>query len=164
LDELDRQLAEIVRQWTEADDIWPKPVQEPRPPIIVGGRAGRRTVAAAVAHADEYNTVWPTLAEARARKKVLDDAAAAAGREPLRFSMMIGCAVGRDRSELQERLGAYRDVTGNDSPPLAGTVDEVVEQLRAYEEAGVERAMLQHLVHEDAEMVGVLGEVAARLR
>ena len=31
LDELDRQLAEITRQWTEADDIWPKPVQQPRP-------------------------------------------------------------------------------------------------------------------------------------
>jgi len=38
LDELDRQLEEIVRQWTTADDIWPKPVQKPHPPIIVGGR------------------------------------------------------------------------------------------------------------------------------
>ena len=37
LDELDRQLEEIVRQWTTADDIWPKPVQQPRPWIIVGG-------------------------------------------------------------------------------------------------------------------------------
>src|SRR5689334_7857787 len=39
LDELDRQLPEIIRQWTEAEDIWPKPVQKPRPPIIVGGTA-----------------------------------------------------------------------------------------------------------------------------
>ena len=45
LDELDRQLAEIVRQWTEADDVRPLPVQRPRPPIIVGGRAKPRTVA-----------------------------------------------------------------------------------------------------------------------
>jgi alkanesulfonate monooxygenase SsuD/methylene tetrahydromethanopterin reductase-like flavin-dependent oxidoreductase (luciferase family) len=164
LDELDRQLAEITRQWTEATDIWPKPVQTPRPPIIIGGRAGPRTVAAAVAHADEYNTVWPTLEEARARKRTLDEAAAAAGREPLRFSIMIGCAVGRDRAELRQRLAAYRDVAGDDSPPLAGTVEEIAEQLRAYEKVGVERAMLQHLVHEDAEMVAVLGEVAARLR
>ena len=37
LDELDRQLEEIVRQWTTADDIWPKAVQQPRPWIIVGG-------------------------------------------------------------------------------------------------------------------------------
>jgi alkanesulfonate monooxygenase SsuD/methylene tetrahydromethanopterin reductase-like flavin-dependent oxidoreductase (luciferase family) len=54
-------------------------------------------------------------------------------------------------------------LTGGDRPPVAGTVDEVVDMLRAYEEAGVERVMLQHLVHEDVEMVTVLGEVAARL-
>src|SRR3954451_16534872 len=38
LDELDRQLEEIHRQWTAAEEILPKPVQRPRPPIIVGGR------------------------------------------------------------------------------------------------------------------------------
>jgi len=137
LDELDRQLAEITRQWTEADDIWPKPLQQPRPRIIVGGRAMPRTVAAAVAYADEYNTVWPTVQEARERRARLDDAAEKAGRDPLRFSMMI---------------------------ELGGDADELEEQLRAYADAGVERVMLQHLQHEDVERVAVLGEVAARLR
>jgi alkanesulfonate monooxygenase SsuD/methylene tetrahydromethanopterin reductase-like flavin-dependent oxidoreductase (luciferase family) len=125
LDELDRQLAEITRQWTEADDVWPKPVQKPR------------TVAAAIRFADEYNTVWPTVEEARERRQRLDDAAAAAGRDPLRFSMMIR---------------------------LEGTADELEERLRAYEDAGVERVMLQHLEHEDLETVAMVGEVAARLR
>ena len=37
-DEFERQLAEVVRQWTDADDVWPKPVQRPHPPIIVGGQ------------------------------------------------------------------------------------------------------------------------------
>jgi alkanesulfonate monooxygenase SsuD/methylene tetrahydromethanopterin reductase-like flavin-dependent oxidoreductase (luciferase family) len=163
LDELDRQLAEVVRQWTADDGIWPKPKQQPRPPIIVGGGAKPRTVAAAVAHADEYNTVWPTVDEARERKQRLDDAARAAGREPLRFSMMTSCVVARDHDELARRLEALHALTGS-GPVISGTVDEVVEQLRAYEEAGVERAMLQHLVHEDVEMVTVLGDVAARLR
>jgi alkanesulfonate monooxygenase SsuD/methylene tetrahydromethanopterin reductase-like flavin-dependent oxidoreductase (luciferase family) len=137
LDELDRQLDEITRQWTAAGDVWPKPVQQPRPRIIVGGRAKPRTVAAAVRHADEYNTVWPSVEEARERKQRLDDAAAAAGREPLRFSIMI---------------------------PLEGGANELEEKLRAYEAVGVERAMLQHLEHEKLEPVAVLGEVAARLR
>ena len=65
LDELDRQLAEIVRQWTEADDVRPAPFQQPRPPIIVGGKAKPRTVAAAVRYADEYNTTFPSVEEAR---------------------------------------------------------------------------------------------------
>ena len=163
LDELDRQLAEVVRHWTEAPEIQPKPLQQPRPPIIVGGTAKPRTVRAAVAHADEYNTVWPTVEEARERKRVLDDAAGAAGREPLRFSMMTGCVVGRDASELRDRLARFKALTGNDTPPIYGTVGEVVERLRTYKAVGVERAMLQHLVHEDVEMVGVLGDVAAHL-
>jgi alkanesulfonate monooxygenase SsuD/methylene tetrahydromethanopterin reductase-like flavin-dependent oxidoreductase (luciferase family) len=163
LDELDRQLAEITRQWTEAPDVWPKPFQQPRPPIIVGGRAKPRTVAAAIRHADEYNTVFPTVDEARERRRILDDAAREAGREPLRFSMMIGCIVGRDEAELQARRERFHQLIGPNPPPIVGTVDQVVEQLRAYEEVGVERAMLQHLVHEDADMVTVLGDVAAQL-
>ena len=160
LDELDRQLAEIVRQWTDADDVWPKPVQRPRPPIIIGGRAKPRTVAAAVAHADEYNTVDPTVDEARERKRALDDAASASGRQPLRYSMMIGCVVGRDEAELRDRLAAYRELTGQDSPPIAGTVEQVAGTLREYEAVGIDRVMLQHLVHEDVDMVAVLGELA----
>jgi alkanesulfonate monooxygenase SsuD/methylene tetrahydromethanopterin reductase-like flavin-dependent oxidoreductase (luciferase family) len=164
LDELDRQLAEITRQWTEAPDVYPKPVQEPRPPIIVGGRARPRTVRAAVAYADEYNTVFPTLEDVVARKRVLDEAADKAGRNPLRFSMMTGCVAGRDAGEVEARVGAFRAVTGGDPPPLTGTVDELTDRLREFEDAGVERAMLQHMVHEDVEMVHVLGELAARLR
>src|SRR5207248_2494931 len=99
---------------------------------------GPRTVRAAVRWADEYNTVFPTVDEARERKRALDDAAREAERDPLRYSMMIGCVVGRTDDEVQRRLERHRD-----PPPIAGTVDEVVEHLRGYEAVGVERAMLQ---------------------
>jgi len=164
LDELDRQLEEINRQWSEAGDIFPKPLQSPRPPVIVGGRAKPRTVRAAVRHADEYNTVFPTLDEARERRRVLDDAAREAGRAPLRFSMMLGCLVGRDEADVRDRMARLKDLVGDEeNPQLVGTVEQVAETLRRYEDAGVERAMLQHIVHEDVEMVALLGEVAAAL-
>jgi alkanesulfonate monooxygenase SsuD/methylene tetrahydromethanopterin reductase-like flavin-dependent oxidoreductase (luciferase family) len=163
LDELDRQLEELTRQWTDAPDIWPKPVQKPHPPIIVGGTAKPRTVRAAVRFADEYNTVFASVDEARERKQLLDEAAREAGREPLRFSLMTGCVVGRDENEVRERLKQFAAISGSDAPPISGTVDQVVAQLREYEQVGVERVMLQHLVHEDVEMVNVLGEVASRL-
>jgi len=164
LDELDRQLAEIHREWLDANDVQPKPVQQPRPPIIIGGRARPRTVRVAVRYADEYNTTFPTVEEARSRRAAVDRAAEEAGRERLRFSIMVSCVVGRDRGELAERLDAWRFVNGADEEPmLAGTVDEVADALRAYETVGVERAMLQHTVHEDVEMVAVLGELAAAL-
>ncbi len=165
LDELDRQLAELHRQWGDAAEIWPKPLQQPRPRIIVGGSAKPRTVRAAVRFADEYNTVFPSLEEAEQRKRTVDEAARAAGREPLVFSIMLGCVVGRDDREVSDRLAAYREATGrDDEPPLTGTVEQVSERLAAYERVGVKRAMLQHLVHEDVEMVALLGELDAQLR
>jgi alkanesulfonate monooxygenase SsuD/methylene tetrahydromethanopterin reductase-like flavin-dependent oxidoreductase (luciferase family) len=162
LDELDRQLGEITRQWTEADDIWPKPVQR-RLPIIVGGTAKPRTVAAAVRYADEYNTVFPTIEEARERKQVLDAAAREAGREPLVYSMMIGCLVGSDAEDFERRRQRFEREIGGKLPPVHGTVEQVVDQLRSYEAVGVARVMLQHLLHDDLEMVSLLGDVAARL-
>jgi alkanesulfonate monooxygenase SsuD/methylene tetrahydromethanopterin reductase-like flavin-dependent oxidoreductase (luciferase family) len=160
VDALEAQLAEVRRQWDDAEDVWPKP--SPRPNLIVGGSAKPRTARAAVRFADEYNTTFADVDQARERRRILDEAARAAGREPLTFSIMTGCVVGRDDAELRERLEAWRKVTGRDgAPPIAGTVEEVVETLRRYEAAGVERAMLQHLAHEDIEMVALLGEVAA---
>jgi alkanesulfonate monooxygenase SsuD/methylene tetrahydromethanopterin reductase-like flavin-dependent oxidoreductase (luciferase family) len=165
LDELDRQLDEIARQWSDGAQVWPRPLQHPRPPLIVGGRAKPRTLAAAVRHADEYNLVFPSLDDARDRARLIGDSAREAGREPLVVSMMIGCVVGRDDGEVADRLGRWRSLTGNDGePPVSGTVEEVVERLQAYEAAGVERAMLQHLDHADLDMVDVLGEVATAVR
>jgi len=164
LDELERHLAEIHREWLEADDVWPKPVQRPRPPIIVGGSAKARTVRAAVRFADEYNTTFATPDEVRDRRRAVDDAAREAGRGPLRFSLMAGCVVGRDEGEVRERVAAWRAfIRRDDAPHLAGTVEQVADVLREYEAVGVERAMLQHLVHEDVEMVALLGEVAVAL-
>src|SRR3954447_20973448 len=86
MDALDAHLEEIRRQWGEADDVWPKP--SPPPHVIVGGGAKPRTVRAAVGHADEYNTTFATVDEARERRQIVDAAAHAAGREPLTFSLM----------------------------------------------------------------------------
>jgi alkanesulfonate monooxygenase SsuD/methylene tetrahydromethanopterin reductase-like flavin-dependent oxidoreductase (luciferase family) len=119
-------------------------------------------VRAAVRFADEYNTTFASIEQARERRQAVDEAARAAGRDPLTFSLMTGCVVGRDETELERRLGDWRRITGRDGPPpIAGTVETVADTLRAYEDAGVERVMLQHLAHEDVEMVSVLGEVAA---
>ena len=164
-DELDRQLAEIHRQWADGGEAWPKPLQRPRPPIIVGGTARPRTVRAAVRFADEYNTPFPSVDEARERRALLERTAREAGRDPLVFSMMGGCVVGRDRGEVRERLRRWQEITrrAQDEPLLCGTIEEVAERLRAFERAGVERAMLQHLAHEDLEMVTLIGDLVVAL-
>jgi alkanesulfonate monooxygenase SsuD/methylene tetrahydromethanopterin reductase-like flavin-dependent oxidoreductase (luciferase family) len=174
MDELDRQLEVLERQWAEGSDAWPKPLQRPRPRLIVGGAAKPRTVAAAVRHADEYNTTFASPEQCRERRERVEAACRAAGREPLGFSLMIGCVLGRDESELAERATAHlrlwhregeREAFLRQPPPnvIVGTLERAAARLREYEAAGVERVMLQHLVHEDLDGVAALGELAAVL-
>jgi alkanesulfonate monooxygenase SsuD/methylene tetrahydromethanopterin reductase-like flavin-dependent oxidoreductase (luciferase family) len=160
--EMESQLVELHRQWGDENGYWPKPVQRPRPPILIGGLGKRRTVELAVGYADEYNTWLPTVEEARERAAIVARAAEATGRTPLRFSAMISCVVGRDASDVSRRLAAHQEIAlESDPPPLSGTVAEVVSELGRYADAGVDRVMLQQFRHEDLEMIGLLGEVAA---
>jgi F420-dependent oxidoreductase-like protein len=188
MERLAEQLEIVTRSWTEdavefqgrhyqVQDLraLPKPVQRPRPTLLVGGGAGPKSLALAARFADEYNTVGVPLEELPERRKRLRDAWREAGRDPeeARLSLMTACVVGRDRAEVEERVRRVLAAIGShdsvaevvDARPnwLLGTVDEVAERLRGLEAAGVGRVMLQHLDHADTEMVAVLGELAASM-
>jgi len=177
------QLEIVHRQWTEDEFDFhgrhyrlegcralPKPVQEPHPPLIVGGSAGRKTADPAARFADEYNTVAAPVDECRRRRAKLDAACERAGRDPstLRFSLMTGCVLGEDEAQVLDRARALLAATGRDVDPrewvesrrdalVIGTPDEAAARLRELEDAGVERVFLQHLAHEDVEMVELIG-------
>jgi F420-dependent oxidoreductase-like protein len=148
-------------------DALPKPVQRPRPPLVMGGDAGRRAAALAARWADEYNTAFPTLEDVRERRRRIAAACEAAGREPIPFSVMTGLLVGRDRDELRARRRALVERTGIEELPeswIAGTLEEALGQLAALREAGAHRVMLQNLLHDDLDVVGLIGrELAPRL-
>jgi alkanesulfonate monooxygenase SsuD/methylene tetrahydromethanopterin reductase-like flavin-dependent oxidoreductase (luciferase family) len=175
---LAEQLETVRSQWGDGAAL-PKPVQKPHPPLIVGGAAGRGTTAPAARFADEYNTLLADPEECARRRRRLDAACERVGRDPatMRFSLMTGCLVASDERELRERarrLLVRRGEENGDADALvaryrergvAGTPDEVVERVRELEEAGrVERVMLQHLLHDDLEMVALIArEVVPRL-
>src|SRR4051794_115728 len=180
MDVLEEQLA-IVHDghWSRGDAPWtfagehytvtdldaqPRPVQEPHPPLIMGGAAGPRAARLAARFADEYNTVMPSLEEIAERRGRVAAACEAAGREPIPFSVMATTLVGTDVAELRRRAEAFSAWTGTpadagalDPTWIAGTVDDVVAKLKAYEEAGVARVFLQHLDHRDLEAVELIG-------
>jgi len=155
----------------DALDALPKPVQRPHPPIIIGGVAKPRTARLAAQFADEYNTVYATPAECAERRAVVEAAWRAAGRDPatLTFSVMLPWLSGSDSADLQqraERLAAWR---GTDAATLleefaaagvTGTFEESLARLGAYRDAGVDRIMLQHLLHEDVEAIALLARLA----
>jgi F420-dependent oxidoreductase-like protein len=155
-------------------DAEPKPVQRPRPTVLVGGSGRPRSLALAARYADEYNTVSASVDEVRGLRGRLEAAWRDAGRDPAsaRLSLMTGCVVASDRGELLERVGRVLAVIGSDERPqdalagraerwVVGTVDQVVERLGALAAAGLDRVMLQHLAHDDLEMVALLGRTVA---
>ncbi len=143
-------------------DAQPKPVQRPLP-IIIGGATKRGTAEPAARFATEYNTTFATPDECRERRARLDRYCEAAGRDPatLPLSLMTGCVVGRDHSEVESRLQRLGGAPRHRDASLYGTVDEVVERLRELEAAGVTRVMCQHLQHDDLDMVALLGQEVA---
>jgi F420-dependent oxidoreductase-like protein len=180
LELLEEQTEIVVRQWTEDDVSFegrhyrlehltarPRPLPHPRPRLILGGSAKPRTLRLALRFADEYNSPFPTLEEAGRRAELVRSAGEEAGR-PIPFTVMTGCVVGRDRAELRERVGNVMRVLRAEGSPedfvrergetmILGTVEEVVERIRQYEAAGVGGLYLQHLAHDDVEMVRLIG-------
>jgi len=145
-------------------DALPKPVQDPLP-LLMGGAARKRGAALAARFASEYNVVHASPDEAAAVGARLDAACEHAGRDPstLRHSLMHQFVVGRDEGELRARAERLAEVIGSPADvgelrrtALAGTTDEVVARLREYEAVGIERVMLQHLLHRDVEALELI--------
>jgi alkanesulfonate monooxygenase SsuD/methylene tetrahydromethanopterin reductase-like flavin-dependent oxidoreductase (luciferase family) len=165
-----RMLAADVERIDSALREDPLVVQRPRPPLILGGSATRGTADPAARFADEYNTHGADPAEARKRRARLDEACELAGRDPatLRFSLMSPFLLGRDHAKRYVQI--YPDAGTADEVfeelggrGLAGSEVDLVDGLREYEAAGIERVMLQHIVHDDLGVVKTLGAIAATL-
>ena len=138
----------------------PKPLQQH---LIVGGGGKRGTLEPARRFADEYNAPFVSPEDAAAiREKT----------RPLRFSVMTGCVIGETRDDALERARTLyarrpRDpsfddwLAGIEAFAVVGSVEEAAERLRAYERAGCDRVMLQHLLHTDLEPVRLIGRELA---
>jgi len=185
LTRLEEQLEVVSREWEDGSfsfegrhyeiralDAVPKPVQRPRPNLILGGRGGPRSLGLGARFADEYNTVYKTTDECAAIRRDLDEASREEGRDPVPLSLMTGWLVGEDRAELLDRAGRLAEWRGHDggaesflgSLPeswIAGTLDEATDRLGELAAAGVERVMLQHLLHRDLEAVAQIGRRVA---
>jgi alkanesulfonate monooxygenase SsuD/methylene tetrahydromethanopterin reductase-like flavin-dependent oxidoreductase (luciferase family) len=183
LDALEEQMDLIRRHWEPGPfsfegsyyrakdlDALPKPVQRPRPPMILGGRGGDRSLHIAARFADEYNTVFSTPAEMAELRTRLDRACEDEGRDPatLPLSLMTGWLVAEDEEELRDRAGRLAEWRGAGDDPdaflasvpdswITGTVPAAIEHLRKLSEAGVKRIMAQHLLHRDLEAIELIG-------
>jgi F420-dependent oxidoreductase-like protein len=139
----------------------PKPVQTPRPPIIVGGKGRRRTPALAARYADEFNVPFEGVETSRTLFARVREACAEAGRdaEGLVYSNAQVVCVGRDETELRRRADAIgRGVEDLRENALAGSPAEVVDRLGQYADAGSARVYLQVLDLTDLDQLDLIAE------
>jgi F420-dependent oxidoreductase-like protein len=178
-DRLDEQLAVITGLWetpagqpfsyhgtyyqvTESPGL-PKPVQRPRPPVIVGGHGPRRTPALAARYADEFNIAFSPADEVAAQFGRVREACAAAGRDPAALAytaaQVICCA--KDEVTLARRAAAIGREPGDlRASGLAGSPAEIVDKLGTFAEAGAQAMYLQVL---DLGDLDHLADIAAQV-
>jgi F420-dependent oxidoreductase-like protein len=182
-DLLEEQLAVITGLWTTPpgerfsfageyvtvrdSPALPKPVQHPRPPIIVGGKGPRRTPRLAARFADEFNVAFSSLDDTAAAIARVREACEATGRDP--DTMVYGAAqtlaVGQDEDEVRRRAAAIdRSASELRRDQLGGTVEEVVDKIGRFGEVGASRIYLQVLdVHDLDQLRLVAAEVVPRV-
>ncbi|WP_433551056.1 LLM class F420-dependent oxidoreductase [Micromonospora zamorensis] len=182
-DRLEEQLAVITGLWStptgerfdhagryypvQDSPALPKPVQQPRPPILLGGTGPKRTPRLAARYADEFNLPFASVPDTAAQFDRVRAACVEIGRDPagMVWSNALVLCCGRDDAEVARRAAAIgRDPDELRANGLAGTPAEVLDTIGRYAEIGSERIYLQVLDLGDlAHLEFVASEVMAKL-
>ena len=126
----------------------PKPVQSPRPPVLVGGFGKNRTPALAAQYANEFNVPFGTLEQNTQQFARVRAACQDIGRDPddVTYSSALVLCCGADEAEVSKRAAAIgREPAELRENGLAGTPDEVIAKIQRFAEAGSQRIYLQTL-------------------
>ena len=132
----------------------PKPAQQPKPPVIIGGGGQKRTPRLAAAYADEYNAAFDAVTGTQAAFDRVRAAVEAAGRpaSSMIYSTAQVVCCGRDEAELKRRAEAIgREPDELRREGLAGSPAEVVDKIGQFGAIGAKRMYLQILDTGDIE-------------
>jgi F420-dependent oxidoreductase-like protein len=138
--------------------LLPRPQRAGGPLILIGGGGPKRSLPLVARYADIWNAAFLDPDTFRARSALLDTLLLENGRQPadVRRTVMKGVFFGRDEAELARRLRAFLERPAYAGKPvdevvrllsaqheIVGTPDMIIQQIAAYEAAGVEELMLQ---------------------
>ncbi len=130
-----------------ASPALPKPVQSPVP-IVIGGGGPKRTPRLAARFASEFNTPFMGTDRFREQCDRVRAACEAIDRDPatMTFSAALVLCCGSDEAEFERRAAAIgREPDELRTNGAAGTVDQVVDTIGRWAEAGASRLYLQVL-------------------
>ncbi|MGW1058332.1 LLM class F420-dependent oxidoreductase [Micromonospora rubida] len=127
----------------------PKPVQQPGPPVIIGGRGPKRTPELAARYADEFNMPFKSVAETAAAYDRVVEACdrhgrTDSGRAPLVLSAGIVVAIGRTDAEVRERAAPLRRRSAlPPEDPVIGSPAQLVDRIGEFAAVGTTRVHLR---------------------
>jgi F420-dependent oxidoreductase-like protein len=139
----------------------PKPVQQPRPPLIIGGGGARRTPALTAQFATEFNMGFSTPERTAEQYGRVRAACAEIGRDPetLDWSVAHTICCGRNDAEVRRRAESIgRDPDDLGSIGIAGTPAQIVDILGSFGAVGAQRAYLQVMNMDDLDHVELLAK------
>jgi len=122
---------------------YPKPIQQPFPPITIGGAGERLLLRVVAKHANRWNCPMNAAAELAHKLAILGSHCKEVGRDlsEITVSEQVLVVLGKDQADFEQRwkmakelLGGFADV---DAVAVRGTPAQVVEGLQAKVEAGV---------------------------
>jgi F420-dependent oxidoreductase-like protein len=126
----------------------PKPVQRPRPPVVIGGFGPKRTPALVARFADEFNVPFAGAEVAAELNQRVTATCREHGRDPgtvvRSVAQVVCCDV--DEPGIARRAAAIgREVDELRANGMAGTPDELVATARSFAAQGITRMYLQVL-------------------
>jgi F420-dependent oxidoreductase-like protein len=126
----------------------PKPAEQPKPPLIIGGWGRKRTPRLAAAYADEFNSGFGSLSDTEESFNAVHSAMERAGRDEstMVYSTAQVTCCGRDAAQLDRRAAATGQTLDDlRERGLGGTPEEIVAKIGKFAELGVECVYLQIL-------------------
>jgi F420-dependent oxidoreductase-like protein len=117
----------------------PKPVQDPLP-IWIGGGGEKVTLRIAAAHADGWNVPFVAPDAWAHKAKVLDAHCERLGRDPASITKSVNVGMAFSDDELRAQFGAMAEYVR--PGVLTGSVQEIVDKVGAYADAGASWVIL----------------------
>jgi len=183
---MDENLDIMTRLWTEdvvkgewsrhkipAGVMYPKPVQKPRPPILIGGYVDRVLKRAAITGDGWLTYFYRADSFAKSWAKIRDFAKEG-GKDPdsLLNANQLPICIGKSRADVESKMmewltkewdfASWSDSTKDSA--IMGTVDECVAQLKEHLAVGTQKLIFVPYKYETSQIETIAKEIIPRLK
>ncbi|MEQ4206225.1 LLM class F420-dependent oxidoreductase [Actinopolymorpha sp. B17G11] len=145
----------------------PRPLTSGGPPIMIGGGGEKRTLRLVAQYGDASN-IFGGLPTVRHKLDVLARHCEALGRDPadITKTKLATLVIAATVEEAERKASAVRAQVGDDwfeNAVIAGAPDQVVEQVQAHFDAGLDGLLVNLPDAQDLDTVRLAGETLSRL-